>query len=597
MDYNGRMGKLGVVHRHSEGMTLVEVLITMGIASTLGLGLMEVIHNSNRANRNVTISADWNNVQALVRIALSDGGTCSRLFVQPDTGISNYTFNPTTLEFLNGANPVTELAFVPRSNGVGGGVLLSSTPGAYTTFSLNSPGGIQIAPMGGVTVTDPANDFSEIQLPDRFDSDKQKVYRVYSLQMSLNATKKANAGDAALGNSTLGTTIPMPFRIVAGPVFDDVAKTNPQLSAPYKVVTCYADSSLAAACASLGGIYKDPPLPGETACVIPRIQFFGNTTNAARGEAGVTPMVGEKIQLFGNAGTPARDDFAIGYRTNQMWFNIGGDGHNFVDQPSQLASFNNFEWHAFSSSPTGESQSNPETSLMTLDAGGTLVVNPADDFDNTRIAFGGPNTGSGALSEYILSRRDQPSGGPLTSGLVALRPHGLEFYTDRKHHLSIRKDGRVRVGSGVLQFGGLNVISGDNTSATQIVADRNPSSATYGSLSFQTEISHGSFPAPVEALRIENDGAVNIMTDGGNVIHGCLGAEVSPAAMTSPGVNVATCSSGRKIFFASCHSQNGAPMARTGYPYSSASFSTFRCESTDVTDSVTVRFICCHGLN
>ena len=70
-----RSGHLGHV-----GMTLVEVMVTMGVASTMMLGILQLITYANKSGKNLAVTSDWGNFVNSVQQSVNNDLNCQSMF-------------------------------------------------------------------------------------------------------------------------------------------------------------------------------------------------------------------------------------------------------------------------------------------------------------------------------------------------------------------------------------------------------------------------------------------------------------------------------------------------------------------------------------
>ncbi|MGK5084527.1 prepilin-type N-terminal cleavage/methylation domain-containing protein [Bdellovibrionota bacterium FG-1] len=398
--------------RRTDGMTLLEVMITLGIASIMMVGILQIVNLSQRSTRNVTINADWNNFVSNVKLSLSLDDSCKKYL-----GGHGYKWDQNGGIDQKNGSPVGTMSQIDRP--APAAMVLAKVKTNYKSFTLSSISLIpqSLSPPSSVTGTYNGTSYS---------------FNVYQASLNMTATKNTMEANS-LGGKDLSMSIPIPLTIVTGPEtkFDGTATGLAQEGIIY---SCHSDSTdPQAICEAMGGQYDTAP-PAH--CYFPYFSNFSGTqsTYGAVGEMyGVGNYPGARLQLYSKNGgykNPQPSDYMIGYSDQQMWFNIGGDATaSTIMSPTGQLPINSFVW-----TQVPESGSNTVTHLMALDKSGVLVLNPRLEADNSMLAFGGGVDAGGNLvapTEKIESHRGFDD---------------LTFSTRGKSRMVIRNDGQIVVG-------------------------------------------------------------------------------------------------------------------------------------------------------
>lgn len=403
------------------GMTLVEVMITMGVASTMMLGVLQLITYANKSGKNVAVTSDWTNLVNSAQLALSNPDTCSKVvsgmtFV--GTQLAPSQASPQTLEFPEGLQyksisapldvgsppsppsgctcPVSNFMSACFSKCVSYGLnktaydmQKSATSIANAAYQAQKP--IQIIKVGiynGFAV----EKVYAIQNGPRKNikwvtNGVLKNYYIYNMDLYLEGSKlnlgagmstpTATGTDTGTDTGTSTGTTSSIFVQGTGqsltlgaqklttkqPVsFQLVVGPIDDVATAAIVTSCVLKDNVSSqACQDLGGTYN-PSSPEGQKCLLNPL-YLGTQSVSAPGinaGTGKTLMSGEVIQINGTKGSPSADDYALGKDDLTFWFNIGGDGSIPTSMPSALP---NFLWHF-----SGAGKYNNGTSTPAIDA-------------------------------------------------------------------------------------------------------------------------------------------------------------------------------------------------------------------------------------
>ncbi|MGK5084425.1 prepilin-type N-terminal cleavage/methylation domain-containing protein [Bdellovibrionota bacterium FG-1] len=446
--------------RRIDGMTLLEVMITLGIASIMMIGILQIVNLSQRSTRNVTINADWNNFVSNVKLSLSLDDSCKKYL----GGNHNYKWIPAGGIDQNDGSPVGTMSQIDRP--APAAMVLAKVGTNYKSFTLS---GISLTPQSpafsSVTGTYHGTSYS---------------FNVYQGSLSMTATKNTME-PTPLGGKNLSMSIPIPLTIVTGPE-TNLDGTPTGLAQEGIIYSCHSDSTdPQAICEAMGGQYLTV---APAHCYFPYFSNFAGapSTYGAVGETyGAGNYPGARLQLYSKNGgykNPQASDYMIGYSDQQMWFNIGGSaGAGTIQSPNLGLPINSFVW-----TQVAEAGSGNTTHLMALDKSGVLVLNPRLEADNSMLAFGGGVDAGGNLVAPTEKIESHPSFDDLT------------FSTGGQSRMVIRNDGTVVVGptgitgtsNGVIAFAKYTPGSGpefDSSKAASIQSDTTKGDLTLRAMS------------------------------------------------------------------------------------------------------------------
>ena len=282
--------------KDQQGMTLVEVMVAMGLATVLSLGLMQSITFSNRAIKSSTLTTDWNNVLQTARLAYSNPATCAASFA---------TGNPEGIPAFMGSLTSTTSATVNQTLATIGSLTIRGG-GAGTSTLLSTTATIGNLRASSIRVIASPNSVSqEVRLGST-------LYWLDNVELVIEANKIQGTGTAVLeGGGT--TAMTSSFRHNNAVAFSILRRQDNG-----RITQCYNLFNAAEqACTEMGGNYGTP----NPRCHVANF-FFGN--NTALGPS--TSTNGHRIQLWGTHGTRATSDYAIGMDSGTMWFNAGPGG-------------------------------------------------------------------------------------------------------------------------------------------------------------------------------------------------------------------------------------------------------------------------------
>lgn len=405
--------------RRNDGMTLIEVMITLGIASIMMIGILQIVNLSQRSTRNVTINADWNNFVSNVKLSMTLEENCMAYL----GGGHNYKWDQ--LKGIMSASAIDgTMDKIDRPNPPGSNIVLVGNGTNYKSFTVN---GISLLPQ---------TNLAPVRKPMTYSDGITYLFNSYQANLSLTATKNTMEPHS-LGGANLSMTIPIPLSIVTGPESMANGTAIPQTGPIGKtgvIYSCHAESTdRQAVCDAMGGIYITDPPPH---CYFPYFSNFAAKTGAGTpagvaGELVGSTYAGARLQLFSQSGgyqNPQASDYVIGYGPQQMWFNIGGNPTaSTFGAPNKGPPINSFVW-SFTQDGTSTT-----AQLMALDREGVLVLNPRWDTSSATLAFGA------GVSGGLPSRPQQKIGSNLGY-------QDLEFSTSGKPRMVIRSDGTIVVG-------------------------------------------------------------------------------------------------------------------------------------------------------
>lgn len=297
------------------GISLVEALIAMGVASGIAVTIAQMISSTSRTVKSIAMGTDWVGIQANLRILLSDPTQCARIF-------GGDTFSPP----LSGPiNATRTLASGPPLFPNVGYLGPMSAPNVLippalisTTETINSFRALQIR-----VYTAPGNTTRVLKLEDP----PGTPYDAYLDTVELYVTaQKANADGTPLegaAQNILETSSakgnPIRFNIIRKQALSG------QVFTCYGVGTGSGTFSTAGmeVCNDLGGAY----VAGATPACRLRNLFLGANDNTSAPNA--SPMTGQRIQFWDQSGpgTQDRRDYAIGIDSWTMWFNAAHNGN------------------------------------------------------------------------------------------------------------------------------------------------------------------------------------------------------------------------------------------------------------------------------
>ncbi len=430
-----RLGKRGSTE---VGMTLVEVMVTLGIASVMMLGILQIVDLSMRSSRNVTQTAEWNNFLQNVRLSMGSETNCSRVIGSKGNGAPN--------------DPFTEVYSMVSAMGGATPVLTSKTNASHDLlYAINTwfvPGSLsnqRFFRVTGVSLDRPTTDMDDnrILLVDENAAGRPlRFFRVKRLDVSFTAQKVSSGGARHLGSETMTGTVPL--RFIVGPVAEFATPNAIMTASEDDVYICGGVNIdvTQAVCQSLGGTYNPAPPPGQTQCTMDEIRFFdyvdnSNVPTLSAAEPGSTPVGGRRgarLRLWGTSNNAQPDDYAIGVNTGSMWFNIGGTGsptHHMSPVGATDTPVSEFVWN-YAVDADGPANDRP---LMSLDAGGMLMINPEDATDFARVALGRAQ-GSGFPDVRLESFRSDSAEGM-----------NLMMITGGLYRMNINRTGAVMIGS------------------------------------------------------------------------------------------------------------------------------------------------------
>ncbi len=298
--------------RNQLGMTLIEVMITMGIASGLVLAVMEAVTMVTKQAKSVAVSSDWTALIGNVRSAINNPSQCTCLMTANAVSVCGAA--------VCGATSTVYKSFANIDT-------YSAACVATTAPLLVGPSGVN----GGtiyITKLDLLNTANQPtqQIPYVIAGAPSQAY-IDHVELDIRAKKIMGgiAGTSGLqgGQQTLFATNQISGRIANGINFEVVRNM-----ASGVVLACYGIADQAQqACLDLGGVYNTttyPTTPNTPLCQLENLQFSrGNSTSAP------TSITGQKLQLkraSGNFMPQSVSDYSIGVDSSSMWFSAGANG-------------------------------------------------------------------------------------------------------------------------------------------------------------------------------------------------------------------------------------------------------------------------------
>lgn len=287
---------MGTKRRGQSGLSLIEVVITMGITMGLILAVMSAIQNANQAVKSSSLSNDWVTLLAGIRETYSDARQCGLQF-------AGYSYPGASL--AGGTQLWSFPALVIKNpNGTVASTFLSTTQVVNNFKAANIDVLVSLGNQTQTILVGGTNRYLDhVEL------------NIVADKVQLDGTTKVMGGVTRLQsnsvrNNALRFTI---MRDLAG-----------------NVVGCYGqDDAAEQACNELGGAYGPPG--SSPRCQLPRI-FFGSNTQLAPPSAPIQNQ-GQRVQLWAYTGHGTQDpnDYAIGMDSGTMWFNAGeSTGNKFL---------------------------------------------------------------------------------------------------------------------------------------------------------------------------------------------------------------------------------------------------------------------------
>jgi hypothetical protein len=221
------------------GMTLIEVMIAMGVASVLMLALMEMQNNSNKSARNTSINLEWNMLVSRIVQVLNTPNTCDGVFAgqlqrppAPDGTPSAdlVTNDGQALSAYSGTDKditTLQISYAPATGAIVSQPLISKDINNAAGKDL---GGFRITEIK--VVPDPLLAPKDIPPPtvDAYKPDPaggapiKVTYTKRYVALHIVATKTTLGGGTEtpfLGAPTLTTRVPLPFMLYTDPANGD----------------------------------------------------------------------------------------------------------------------------------------------------------------------------------------------------------------------------------------------------------------------------------------------------------------------------------------------------------------------------------------
>lgn len=271
----------------NKGFSLVEVIIALGIASAVSLGIATMLQSSNRTTKGISLNNEWVTLTGSLRALTMGEVSCTNMIT---AGRRKYN---------GGVSALVELTLPPKVAGGAELVMLSTKKPVRGIFATKID----------LVQTNPDPGFRKIEIRPNIFLNQWDVY------LDLEAIKTDSKGKALsnlLTTSEMKSGLPNPIRFT---ILTDPSNNN-------LIVNCWGDADLTmAACNHMGGIGPDDK--ANPKCQLPYLPI----AIAGRPAAAQDPSAsGAKIQLEGTTpGKRSPNDTAIGIDQSSMWFNSGKD--------------------------------------------------------------------------------------------------------------------------------------------------------------------------------------------------------------------------------------------------------------------------------